>query len=150
MDIFRLRTSESENANKSSPPIVVDSPPIVITPNLSKKRDEEEKWTSVSSKKTSKTNKVKKNHCFIFKRLHLIHQNAQTSSGANAQISPPKPTIPGAVYSQKEGKLTFRSKKIHLRVSVFIADKLAAARKAADQEMNANKSAAKISPVLQM
>ncbi len=54
----RLRTSESENINKSSPPISMEMTPMVITPNLSKKRDEEEKWTSVSSKKTSKANKV--------------------------------------------------------------------------------------------
>lgn len=110
----KLRTSESETMNKSSPPIVMDSPPIVSTTNRPKKRDEEEKWTSVSSKKTSKANK-----------------NAQTSAGSNTQISPPKPIIPGAVYSQKE------------------ADKLAAAKKAADQEMNANRSAVKVSPVLQ-
>ncbi len=54
----RLRTSESENINKSSPPVSVENTPMVTTPNRPKKRDEEEKWTSVSSKKTSKASKV--------------------------------------------------------------------------------------------
>jgi hypothetical protein len=101
----KLRTSESENMNKSSPPISMEMTPMVITPNLSKKRDEEEKWTSVSSKKTSKANK-----------------NVQSPAiSNNATVNPPRPIIPGAVYTQQE------------------ADKLAAAKRAADQEMNNNR-----------
>lgn len=49
----RLRTSESENINKSSQPMVVENTPIVVRP-----KKQEEKWTSVSSKKTSKASKV--------------------------------------------------------------------------------------------
>jgi hypothetical protein len=44
--------------NKSSPPISMETTTTVTTPNHSKKRDEVEKWMSVSSKKTSKANKV--------------------------------------------------------------------------------------------
>ncbi len=56
--MFRLRTSESENICKSSSPISVETTPIVTTPNRPKIREEGEKWTSVSSKKTAKASKV--------------------------------------------------------------------------------------------
>jgi hypothetical protein len=56
--LFRLRTSESENICKSSSPISVETTPIVTTPNRPKIREEGEKWTSVSSKKTAKASKV--------------------------------------------------------------------------------------------
>ncbi|CAF0836080.1 unnamed protein product [Rotaria sordida] len=102
----KLRTSESENINKSSPPISIENTPIATTPYHSKIQ-QEEKWTSVSSKKTSKSSKTVP--------TPNVSNNAQV-------VSPTRPMIPGAVYSQQE------------------ADKLAAAKKAANQEMNTNKS----------
>ncbi len=54
----RLRTSESELMVKLSPPVSVENPPIATTPTRPK--IQEEKWTPVSSKKTSKANKVNK------------------------------------------------------------------------------------------
>ncbi|CAF2041005.1 unnamed protein product [Rotaria magnacalcarata] len=102
----KLRISESENINKSSPTTSIESSPIVTTP-VRRKISEEEKWTPVSSKKTSKNSK-----------------NVPTPSTSNnaAAASLIRPMIPGAVYSKKE------------------ADKLAAIKKAADQEINVNKS----------
>ena len=56
----------------------------------------------------------------------------------NAAGNQPRPTIPGAVYSQQEGRfLTFDIRKMNQIFS--IADKLAAAKRAADQEMNNNR-----------
>ncbi|CAF3865682.1 unnamed protein product, partial [Adineta steineri] len=99
----KLRTSESETITKASPPISIETTSNVIIPNRTKVQ--EEKWTSVSSKKTSKNSK-----------------NSQIAAGSNnAVISPPKPRIPGAVYTQQE------------------AEQLAAIRKAASQEININK-----------
>ncbi|CAF0741171.1 unnamed protein product [Adineta steineri] len=99
----KLRTSESETITKASPPISIETTSNVIIPNRTKVQ--EEKWTSVSSKKTSKNSK-----------------NSQIAAGSNnAVISPPKPKIPGAVYTQQE------------------AEQLAAIRKAASQEININK-----------
>lgn len=54
---IRPRGSDVEQNLKSSPPKLVDETSSVVTSNQPKKRDED-KWTSVSSKKTSK-NKVK-------------------------------------------------------------------------------------------
>ncbi|CAF1041283.1 unnamed protein product [Rotaria sp. Silwood1] len=106
----KLRTSESENINKSSPSVSIENTPIVTTTPSRSKIPEEEKWTSVSSKKTSKSSK-----------------NVQAPNiSINTQVvSPVRPIIPGAVYTQQE------------------ADKLAAAKKAADQEMHMNKSVIK-------
>ncbi|CAF4094468.1 unnamed protein product [Rotaria sp. Silwood2] len=101
----KLRTSESDNINKSSPPVSIQTASIITTPTRSK-ISEEEKWTSVSSKKTSKNSK-----------------NVPTPNVSNNPqvVSPIRPIIPGAVYTQKE------------------ADKLAAAKKATKQEININK-----------
>ncbi|CAF0926643.1 unnamed protein product [Adineta ricciae] len=96
----RLRTSESENVNKASPPISIETvptPAIVARPII----QQEEKWTSVSSKKTSKGNK--------------------SAMSNNALVSPTRPAIPGAVYSQQE------------------AEKFAAAKRVADLDVNTAK-----------